>query len=60
MLHPIECDDLQAKVFKLMGYVIVEVDGDTAKRLVNAARDAMLHQLEVAAITEEAIKKGKP
>lgn len=53
MLHPIQIrDELEAAVFEQIGHEIIEVPDDHGARLLDAARAALQHQLEVAALTE--------
>lgn len=58
LLHPIAMmSDQEAEIFKLMGYVIIEVPGEKATELLKEANAALKHQVEVAILTEQALKK---
>jgi len=53
MMHPMKFEsDQQAAVYELMGYNIVTVDEATGERLLEQARAALSHQVEVAYLTE--------
>lgn len=60
MLHPmkLEPEEMQAAVFELMGYHIIDVDEPTGERLIASARAALNHQIEVATLTERALSRG--
>ena len=56
MLHPIALkDDFEADVFKMIGYVILEVTDADGEKLLKEAREALMHQCQVAVLTEKAI-----
>jgi len=53
MLHPIALNNVEeSKIFKLMGYIILEVPDEKGKRLIIEANNAIIHQVEVARLTE--------
>lgn len=54
MLFPAEIkDDFQAKIYKHMGHIIIEVEPEQAKELLEGARLAMKHQIEIAVIADQ-------
>lgn len=56
MLHPIAMkSDQEAAIFETIGYVIIEVDDAHAAKLLDNARAAINHQVEVAVLTEKAL-----
>lgn len=53
MLFPMALStEVQAEMFKLMGYIVVEVEQDVGERLIQQAGNAIRHQVEVALICE--------
>lgn len=53
-LHPLKMEhDMQAAVFQQMGYIIISVDDKKAERLLESAREALGHEVEVAWLTEK-------
>lgn len=52
MLQPFELDDFQEKAYRMMRHVIIDVDYATGLRLLEDARNAMRHQVEVAILCE--------
>lgn len=52
-LHPLKMDnDASAEIFRLMGYIIVEVGETRGEELIVQARAALHHQIEVAWLTD--------
>lgn len=60
MLHPIPMDDMQAELFSLMGYKIIEIEDAKGTRLVAEAVAALRHQVEVAYLVDGRMPKSKP
>jgi len=57
MLHPLKMNTaVEAALFELMGYVIIQVDPELASKLLLEAREALNHQVRVAVLTEETLK----
>lgn len=53
MLHPMAmATDQEAAIFEMIGHTILDVDDDMGKRLLESARLALAHQVEVATLTE--------
>lgn len=53
MLHPMKMTcEAEASIFELMGYNIIEVDEETADRLIKSAMLAINHQVEIAYLAE--------
>lgn len=59
LLHPIAMQSAEeAALFELMGYVILDIADDAkGERLLRQAQAALQHQVEVAVLTEEELKK---
>lgn len=54
-LLPIKLEsDFQAAAFEQMGHIIIEVDADKAEALLDQARLALRHQIEIAHLAEAA------
>ncbi len=47
---------MDARAFRMMGYIIVEVDKSVGLRLLEQARAALQHQLEIAVLADAAEK----
>lgn len=57
MLMPVLMEsDQMAALWALMGHTIIEVDEERGLRLLKAAGAALQHQVEVAYLTEKAIR----
>jgi hypothetical protein len=56
---PIESEELAAS-FELMGNIILEVDDDNGKRIMQQAKDALAHEVEVAILTERTLRQSQP
>jgi hypothetical protein len=60
MLHPMKMQsDQEAEIFNLMGHTIIEVDEERGEGLLKSAIAALNHQIDVACLTEEAIKEQR-
>lgn len=54
MLFPMEMKDaFEVESFALMGHVIIEVPPDQGKKLLEEGRKALVHQIEIAKITDQ-------
>lgn len=54
MLFPNKMEnDFEVEAFSLMGHVIIEVPNDQGEKLLAAGRKALMHQIEIAKITDQ-------
>lgn len=52
-LHPIEMQsNVEAQLFGVMGYVLIEVEEERGKALLTEAREALRHQVDVAYLVD--------
>lgn len=57
LLAPIRFEsDSHARLWELMGYIVIDVDNVTGERLLAEAGAALKHQCEVAVITEDQLR----
>jgi len=60
MLHPLKMDTgFEANLYQMMGYITIEVEQEKGQQLLEAAREALAHQMEVAILTEAALIKSE-
>lgn len=53
MTHPIPMtDDFEAECFRQMGHVVIEVPDPKGQQLIQSAKQALLHQLEIAVFVD--------
>lgn len=49
-------DERETQIWQMMGHIIIEVPDEHGERLLTQAGAALNHQMEVAVLTEKAIK----
>ncbi len=61
MLFPMKMDEngMESEFFRLMGYVIVDVEDARGEELLAQGRAALKHQVEIAYLTDAAEKEIK-
>ncbi len=59
MLFPMKMESkAQSYIFSFMGYIIIEVEDDVAKDLLDQAKKALLHQTSIAVLADYAERKA--
>jgi len=54
LLFPMKMDsDDQAAFFELLGHIVIEVPDERGEILLNQAKEALRHQLEIATLAEK-------
>jgi hypothetical protein len=57
MLHPMKMtSEFEAEMYRLMGYIIIEVPETIGEEYLDQARQALRHQLEIAHLAEKSLK----
>jgi hypothetical protein len=57
-VHPME-DEMESAVFARMGHIIIDVPDEDGQRMMNEARAALKHQMEIAYLADAAERRGE-